>query len=93
MNKTDLIKAIAEKSGLTIKDGTKFVDAFTEVATKALSKGDDVALVGFGTFSRTDRKARSGRNFTTGRAIEIPASKSVKFKVGKMLKDAVNKRK
>jgi DNA-binding protein HU-beta len=91
MNKTELVKEIAEKSGSTLKDAGKFLDSFIEVTTKTLSKGkEDVVLVGFGTFSVTKRAARIGRNFQTGKPIKVPASKSVKFKVGKTLKDAVN---
>jgi nucleoid DNA-binding protein len=91
MNKTEFAKAIAEKSGLAAKDATKFIDAFAEVATDALSKGNDVALIGFGTFSRTERGARIGRNFKTGKNIQVPASKSVKFKPGKSLKESVRR--
>jgi DNA-binding protein HU-beta len=67
------------------------LDSFIEVTTKALSKGkEDVVLVGFGTFSVTKRAARIGRNFQTGKTVKVPPSKSVKFKVGKTLKDSVN---
>jgi DNA-binding protein HU-beta len=91
MNKTELVKAIAEKSGSTLKDAGKFLDSFIEVTMKTLSKEkEDVVLVGFGTFSITKRAARIGRNFQTGKPIIVPAYKSVKFKVGKTLKDSVN---
>jgi DNA-binding protein HU-beta len=72
-----------------MKDGEEFLQAFVEVVEKALAEGDDVALVGFGTFSVAERSARIGRNFKTGKAIQVPASKTVKFKPGKNLKDAV----
>ncbi|MDR3179794.1 MAG: HU family DNA-binding protein [Holosporaceae bacterium] len=90
MTKNELAKAISEESGFTIKDATKFLDAFVDVVTDVLSKGDDVALVGFGTFSRAERSARIGRDFGTGKSVEIPASKTVKFKIGKNLREAVN---
>ncbi|MDR2681688.1 MAG: HU family DNA-binding protein [Holosporaceae bacterium] len=90
MTKNELAKAISEESGFTIKDATKFLDAFVDVTTDALSRGNDVALVGFGTFSRAERSARTGRDFRTGQSVEISASKTVKFKIGKNLKEAVN---
>jgi DNA-binding protein HU-beta len=90
MNKAEITRAIADKSGLSVKDSEKFVKAFTEVVEKALSKGDDVVLIGFGMFSRVKRGARIGRNFQTGKEIKVPPSKTVKFKVGKNLKDSVN---
>ena len=89
MNKGELVKAISEKSGSTIKDAAKFLDSFVETVTEAMKKGEDVTLVGFGTFSVANRAERTGRNFKTGKNIQIPASKSVKFKAGKTLKDAV----
>jgi DNA-binding protein HU-beta len=90
MNKTELIKAISEKSSLTAKNAAKFLDAFAEVATEALSEGKDVILMGFGSFSRVERKARVAYNFKTGKKVNVPPSKSVKFKPGKSLKDSVN---
>ena len=89
MNKSELVRAISEKSGSTIKDSEKFLDSFVETITEAMKKNDDVALVGFGTFSVAERAERIGRNFKTGKNIQIPASKSVKFKAGKALKDSV----
>ena len=89
MNKSELVKAISEKSGSTIRDTEKFLDSFVETITESMKKGDDVTLVGFGTFSVANRAERIGRNFKTGKNIQIPASKSVKFKAGKTLKDAV----
>ena len=89
MNKSELVKAISEKSGSTIKDSEKFVDSFVETVTEAMQKGDDVTLVGFGTFSVAESAERIGRNFKTGKNVTIPASKHVKFKAGKTLKEAV----
>lgn len=91
MNKAELIKSIAEKAELTAKDAAKFLDAFLATTTETLASGDTVALIGFGTFSQSQRAERTARNFQTKEMMNIPASKSVKFKVGKVLKDAVNK--
>ncbi|MFV0504602.1 MAG: HU family DNA-binding protein [Lachnospirales bacterium] len=90
MNKTELVAAIAEKTDMSKKDSEKFVKAYEEVIKEELVKGGKIQSVGFGTFEVSDRKARKGRNPSTGKEIDIPASKSVKFKVGKALKDAVN---
>lgn len=90
MNKTDLINAIAEQTGLSKADSTKAVEGVIEAVTNALRGGDQVALVGFGTFSVRDRKARVGRNPRTGETIQIPASRNPVFKAGKGLKEAVN---
>lgn len=90
MNKTELIAAMAEKSGLTKKDSEKALKAFEEAVTEELVKGGKVQLVGFGIFDVADRAAREGRNPQTGEPMDIPASKSPRFKVGKTLKDAVN---
>jgi nucleoid DNA-binding protein len=89
MNKVELCKAVADESGLAIKDSEKFLDSFMDVAAKTLKKGEDIALIGFGIFSVTKRGARIGRNFQTGKPIKVPASKSVRFKPGKNLKDSV----
>ncbi len=89
MNKSELVKAISEKSGGTVKDTEKFLNAFVETVTESMEKGDDVALVGFGTFSIAERAARTARNFRTKEIIDVPASKTVKFRIGKSLKDAV----
>jgi len=90
VNKTDLINTIAEKAELSKADAGRALDAFIEAVKKHLKKGDDVALVGFGTFTVRKRAARTGRNPQTGETIKIKASKAVGFKTGKALKDAVN---
>ena len=90
MNKTELVDAISRDSGLTKSDSDKDVNAFVKVVEAALKKGDDVSLVGFGSFSVKATASRSGRNFKTGKTIEIPPRKSVRFKPGKNLKDCVN---
>ncbi len=91
MNKTELIAAVAEKADLSKKDAEKVVKAFTDVVTEALVNGEQVQLVGFGTFAVSERAAREGRNPSSGKTITIAASKAPKFKAGKALKDAVNK--
>ncbi len=89
MNKNELIAAVAESAGLSKTDGAKAVDAFVSVVTKALKSGDEIRLVGFGTFAVTQRKATEGRNPRTGEKIKIKACKVPKFKPGKALKDSV----
>ncbi len=89
MNKAQLIDAIASDAGLTKADAKKALDAFISTTSKALKKGDRVALVGFGSFSVAKRSARTGRNPQTGKEITIPAKKVVKFKAGSELGDAV----
>ena len=90
MNKNDLVGSVAEKSDLSKTDAAKAVDAVFEAITGALKTGDEVRLVGFGTFAVTARAQTKGRNPRTGEEITIPASKPPKFKAGKGLKDAVN---
>lgn len=90
MNKTDLIAKMADKTGLKKVDAEKALKAFEETVTEALVAGDDVRLVGFGTFAVTKREARTGVNPRTKESIEIAASNAPKFKAGKALKDAVN---
>ena len=92
MNKSDLIAAVAAKTGSTKKDAEANVNAFVEVVTGALGKGDKVQLVGFGSFEVRKRAARKGRNPQTKEEIRIPASKAPVFKAGKALKDLVNKK-
>lgn len=90
MNKSELIDAVAEHSGLTKADTTKALNGFIETVSSAMKRGDDVVLVGFGTFSVKERAARTGRNPKTGEELKIAASKVPSFKAGKSLKDAVN---
>jgi DNA-binding protein HU-beta len=90
MNKTQLVNAVAEKSGLNKEEAEAAVNAMTAAITDALKAGDKVQLVGFGTFEVKDRAARSGRNPKTGEAITIAASKAPAFVAGKALKDAIN---
>lgn len=89
MNKTELVQAISEKSGVTLRSAGEFLDAFAEVILEAMKSGEEVNWIGFGTFSVVDRPARIARNFRTGEQMEVAASKAVRFKVGKMLKDCV----
>lgn len=90
MNKNDLIGSVAETSGLSKNDAGLAVEAVFDTITKSLSSGDEVRLVGFGTFSVAKRKASTGRNPRTGEPMMIKASNQPKFKAGKGLKDAVN---
>ena len=90
MNKTELVAAIAEKSGLSKKNAEAALNALTSAVEGALKKGDKVQLVGFGTFETRTRAARTGRNPQTGAEIKIAASKNPAFKAGKALKDAIN---
>jgi DNA-binding protein HU-beta len=90
MNKQELIGAVAEATGLTRTDAVKAVESVFDGITAALKKGDEVRLVGFGTFSVSKRKASTGRNPRTGEPMSIAASAQPKFKAGKGLKDAVN---
>lgn len=82
MNKTELINAISEKAGLSKVDSKKALDAFIETVGEELKKGEKIALVGFGTYSVTEKAARKGINPRTKAAINIPAKKVVKFKAG-----------
>lgn len=90
MNKNDLIDAVAKSSGLSKADTAKAVDGVFEEITNTLKRGDEVRLVGFGTFSVAKRAASEGRNPRTGERIRIPETKQPKFKAGKGLKDSVN---
>jgi DNA-binding protein HU-beta len=90
VNKNDLIAVVADNTGLSKADATKAVDCVFDSITDVLTKGDEVRLVGFGTFSVSKRAASEGRNPRTGEKIQIPASKQPKFKAGKGLKDSVN---
>ena len=93
MNKSELIGTIAAKTDLTKKDSERALGAFIDTVTDQLKKGNKIQLVGFGTFEVAKRAARTGKNPQTGAEIKIPASKAPKFKAGKALKDAVNKKK
>ena len=90
MNKTELVAAIANETGLTKKDSEAAVKAFIETVGDELQNGGKVQLVGFGTFETTKRAARTGRNPQTGAATKIAACTAPKFKAGKALKDQVN---
>lgn len=90
MNKSEMIDMVAEAADISKAAAGRAVDAVFDGITGSLKGGDSVTLVGFGTFSVSDRAARSGRNPRTGETIQIKASKMPKFKAGKALKDAVN---
>jgi DNA-binding protein HU-beta len=92
MNKAELIAAVAAQTGETKKGAEATINAFVETVMEALSKGDKVQLVGFGSFEVRKRAARKGRNPQTKEEIKIPASKAPVFKAGKALKDLVNKK-
>lgn len=89
MNKNDLVTAVASSTGLSKSDAAKAVDGVFDAITGALKGGDEVRLVGFGTFSVAARAASEGRNPRTGEKIAIPASKQPKFKAGKGLRDSI----
>ncbi len=90
MNKNDLIAQVADNADLSKADAAKAVDCVFDTISGELAKGNEVRLVGFGTFSVTQRAASEGRNPRTGEKIQIPASKQPKFKAGKNLKASVN---
>jgi|TARA_A100001391_G_C5039250_1_gene270415 DNA-binding protein HU-beta len=90
VNKSELIDAVAAAADISKAKAAQAVDGMTSAVTKALSSGDQVTLVGFGTFSVRERAARTGRNPRTGEEIKIAAAKIPAFKAGKALKDAVN---
>ncbi len=92
MNKSDLIAAMAAKTGETKKSAEAALDAFVAAVTESLKKGEKVQLVGFGSFEVRKRAARKGRNPQTKEEIKIPASKAPVFKAGKALKEMVNKK-
>jgi DNA-binding protein HU-beta len=89
VNKKELVDTLSEKASTTKKMAETFVDSFVEVVSEQLSKGEEVKLVGFGTFKVQDRKARKGVNPQTGKSIKIPARKVPKFVAGKDLKEKV----
>jgi DNA-binding protein HU-beta len=90
VNKAELVDAVAESADISKAAATRAVDGMVAAVSAALQKGDQVSLVGFGTFSVKERAARTGRNPRTGETINIAASKNPVFKAGKALKDAVN---
>ncbi|MEO1251710.1 MAG: HU family DNA-binding protein [Pseudomonadota bacterium] len=90
MNKNEFIDKVADMAAMSKSDAARAVDAVLDAVTNALKSGDDVRLVGFGTFSAAKRKAREGRNPRTGETIQIAASIQPKFTAGKGLKDALN---
>jgi DNA-binding protein HU-beta len=91
MKKAELIEAVASKTGLSKSDVDAVIKATIETITEAVAKGDKVSFIGFGSFELTTRAARKAKVPNTDKIVEVPESKSVKFKVGKQLKDAVNK--
>ena len=91
MNKKELVDVLSEKLGFSKKDTMEFVDSFIELVSDKLAEGEDVKLVGFGTFTVSSRKARKGVNPQTKKEIKIPARKVPKFKPGNDLKEKVHK--
>ncbi|MFH0926288.1 MAG: HU family DNA-binding protein [bacterium] len=89
MNKSDLVSSIAEETNVSKNVAETMVNSFTSKVADALKKGENVTLVGFGTFSVADRQARTGRNPRTGEPMSIPAKKVPKFNAGKGLKEAI----
>jgi DNA-binding protein HU-alpha len=90
MRKPELAASISDKTDLNREKASEVINAFTDQVSAAAARGEDTTLIGFGTFNIRQREARSGRNPQTGETIQIPASKTVGFKAGKGLKDAVN---
>ena len=91
MNKAELIEAISNETNCQKKDIDTVLNAYVNVVTNTLKKGEKIQLVGFGTYEVLNRSARIGRNPSTGEEMKIPAARIPKFKAGKRLKDAVNK--
>ena len=89
MNKNELIAAVAEKSGMTKADANRAIDNVFETITHSLKQGEEVRLVGFGTFAVSHRQATEGRNPRTGEKIQIPAARVPKFRAGKGLKEEI----
>ncbi len=90
MNKNDLVSAVSNSAGMSMADANRAVDSVFDNISGSLRSGNEVRLVGFGTFSVADRKATTGRNPRTGETIQIAARRQAKFKAGKALKEAVN---
>jgi DNA-binding protein HU-beta len=93
MNKAELIEKIASQADMTKASAERVLNSSIEQIIKSVTKGEDVQLIGFGTFKSGKRAARIGRNPQTGAELKIPAAKTVRFSAGKAFKDAVNKRK
>jgi DNA-binding protein HU-beta len=93
MNKSELVEALSKETGLTSAKAGDALNALIGIITEAVTKGQTMQVTGFGSFSYTKRAARKGRNPSTGEAIKIAASKSVRFSVGQTFKNAVNKKK
>lgn len=91
MNKTELVKQVAERTGLSKKDTEATLTVLTDVLTEVMATGDKITLVGFGTFESVEKPERTARNPRTGETVTIAACKSPKFKASKALKDTVNK--
>jgi len=90
MNKAQLVEQLASEVNITKADCERLIDTMIETIKKTVKKGDDLTLVGFGTFTRSKRKARTGRNPQTGEAIKVPACTVPKFRPGKAFKDFLN---
>jgi len=90
MRKPDLAAAIAEKADISKEKAAEVLNAILDEVQTSVSKGESVSLIGFGTFEKRSRAARTGKNPQTGAAIQIPASNTVAFKAGKALKESVN---
>ncbi|NPA29139.1 MAG: HU family DNA-binding protein [Epsilonproteobacteria bacterium] len=91
MKKAEFVQAVAEKAGLSKKDTEALLDAAIETITEALAAGKSVSFIGFGTFTTAERAARKAKVPGTGKVVDVPATRAVKFKVGKKLKEAVAK--
>ena len=91
MTKKDFVDSVAEMNGMSKKDVSATIDAIFETLTEVMMEGDSVSFQGFGTFSSVERSARTGRNPQTGKTMQIPAKKVVKFKAGKNFVEAANK--
>lgn len=91
MNKTELVSKISEDTKLSKTDVEKFLKSFTSTVTEAMANGEDVQLIGFGTFTTSKRAERTGKNPKTGESLVISACTAPKLKFGKAVKDAVNK--
>ncbi len=91
MKKAEFIQAVAEKAGLSKKDTEAVINAALETVTEALAEGKSVSFIGFGTFTTAERAAREAKVPGTDRVVKVPATRAVKFKVGKQLKEAVAK--